>query len=64
MTVKTFDCIEQKRKAQAALMARYEAEKGKHASFAAFVREHARRSAEVQELRQRLGMAPNPRIQS
>ncbi len=54
--MKTFDCVEMKRRAQKRLLDEYEAHRDEYPSFAAFVREHARESDAVQALRKRLGL--------
>ena len=57
MKTKTFDCVEEKRKAQAKLMEEYERQKNEYPSFAAFVRAHAKASPRIQTLRKKLGVA-------
>jgi hypothetical protein len=55
MPAKTFDCVEMKRRAEKRLLEEYEAHRDEYPSFAAFVRDRARNSEAVQDLRRRLG---------
>ena len=55
--IKTFDCVEMKRQAQARLMGEFEAQKGKFSSFAEFIRSTAGKSPWGRSLRARIRRA-------
>jgi len=49
--MKTFDCVEMKRQAQAKLMAEYQSRRGEFDSFGDFIRKTAEADPEIQELK-------------